>query len=72
MLPRVSLMTAIVCAIACSLPLSFQANAAGKGNRTAKRDIPSDRLIIRFKDHVSFEKADRVLKRLEQINLQLN
>ena len=37
MLPRVSLRTAIVCAIACSLPLSFQANAAGKGKRTAKR-----------------------------------
>ena len=66
MLPRVPLRTTIVCAIACSLPLSFQANAAGTGNPAAKRDIPSDRLIIRFKDNVSFEQADRMLKRLEQ------
>lgn len=66
MIHRVSLKTAIVCAIACSLPLSFQASAAGTGKPAAKHDLPSDRLIIRFKDNVSFEQADRVLKRLER------
>lgn len=66
MFSRVSLRTAIICAIACSLPLSFQASAAGQGKPNAKHDVKSNRLIVRFKDNVSFETADNVLKNLER------
>ena len=66
MSPRVSVRQAIAAALFCALPLSFQSHAGvGIGAIPVPQDVQSDRLIIRFKDNIPFDKVNEVLKRVE-------